>query len=192
MNLRSIFFAFTFLATPVAIAQTAAPKGQPAAAKTDVSDKTLNTLKELAWQSLPTKIVMSDQKTVLIDKADRSKVVIPDPDARDVIKLAYLSARAHRCNMQELVIANRDAILKREKSKNKWTESQLIYINRLHLYTVQLLVGNVELQDADKAKPQYETNPNVPIPDGAKFTACNDKEKQDIQAAVEANFFAKS
>lgn len=193
MSLRSICFAFTLLGVPAAVAQTSVPKGQVAAApKAEVSEKTLKTLKQLAWQSLPTKIVMSDQRTVVIDKADPSKIIIPDPEARDVIKLAHLTARAHKCNMQELVIANRDAILKREKAKNKWSESQLFYINALHLYTVQLLVGKVGELDADKPKPQYQTNPNVPIPEGEKFAACNQKEKDEIQKSVEANFFSKS
>ena len=169
MVLRSFCLALTLLCASAAVAQTPTPR-------TEVSEKTLKTLKALAWQSLPTRIVQSDNKVVEIDKSDPSKIVIPDFDAREIIREAHLTARAHKCELQDLVIANRDAILLRERQTGRWTESQLQYINTLHLFTVQLLLGKVEAIDADK--------PNAAIPSPV---ACNDKEKQEISSAVEAN-----
>ncbi len=169
MILRSFCFAVTLLSASISVAQTPRATG-------DVSEKTLRTLKALAWQSLPTKIIRSDTKVVEIDKSDPSKIIIPDADAREVIRAAHLTARAHRCDLQDLVIANRDALLLREKKTGRWTESQLQYINTLHLFTVQLLVGKVEAVDAKTA----------PAP-SANIAACNEKEKQEISGAVEAN-----
>jgi len=168
MILRSFCFAVSLLCASVAGAQTSG-------ATSEVSDKTLKTLKALAWQSLPIRITQSDKTVVEIDKSDPSKIVIPDADAREIIREAHLTARAHKCDLQDLVIANRDALLLREKKTGRWTESQLQYINTLHLFTVQLLLGKVEAVDA---------KPNAAMPSPV---ACNEKEKQEISSAVEAN-----
>lgn len=171
---RSICFVVTLLSGSIAVAQT------PPAAWAEVSDKTLKTLKVLAWQSLPSRIVQSDKNVVEIDKSDPSKIIIPDSDAREIVRTAYLTARAHKCDLQDLVIANRDALLQREKKRGRWSEGQLQYINTLHLFTVQLLLGKVEAVDAEKPRAEYETRSANPI-------VCNEKEKQDISTAVEAN-----
>jgi hypothetical protein len=168
MILRSFCLAVSILCASIATAQTSE-------ATSEVSDKTLKTLKALAWQSLPSKITQSDKTVVEIDKSDPSKIVIPDADAREIIREAHLTARAHKCELQDLVIANRDALLLREKKTGRWTESQLQYINTLHLFTVQLLLGKVVALDA-------KSNAAVPSP-----VACNEKEKQEILSAVEAN-----
>ncbi len=149
---------------------------QTSASRTEVSEKTLRTLKALAWQSLPARIIQGENKVIEIDKSDPSKIIIPDADAREIVREASLTARAHKCELQDLVIANRDAILARERQTGRWTESQLQYINTLHLFTVQLLLGKVEVIDAEK--------PSAALPPPV---ACNDKEKQEISSAVEAN-----
>jgi hypothetical protein len=178
MMVRSFCFAVTLFAASMASAQTAA-------VKTDISDKTLRTLKTLAWQSLPTKIIQSDNKVVEIDKSNPSKIIIPDADAREVVRVAHLTARAHRCDLQDLVLANRNALLLRAQKTGRWSESQLQYINTLHLFTVQLLVGKVELVEPEKAKTDFDPK-NAPMPqDNTKV--CNEQEKQDILSAVEAN-----
>jgi hypothetical protein len=168
MILRSFCLAVSLLYASVAVAQTSE-------ATAEVSDKTLKTLKALAWQSLPSRIVLSDRTIIEIDKSDPSKIIIPDADAREIIREARLTARAHRCDLQDLVIANRDALLLRERKTGHWTESQLQYINTLHLFTVQLLLGKVEAVDARPAAA-------MPSP-----VTCNEKEKQEISSAVEAN-----
>jgi hypothetical protein len=178
MLVRSLVLALALLSAPIAVAQTPTPRG-------DLSDKALATLKALAWQSLPSKIVQSDNRVIEIDKSDPSKIIIPDADAREVIRAANLTARAHKCELQELVIANRDILLLREKKTGKWTESQLQYINTLHLFTVQLMVGKVELVDEERVKQDFDPK-TAPMPP-ANTKTCNDKEKQDILSAVEAN-----
>ncbi len=169
MVLRSFYLVLSLLCASAAVAQTPMTR-------TEVSEKTLKTLKALAWQSLPTRIVQSDSKVVEIDKSDPTRIVIPDADAREIIREAHLTARAHKCELQDLVIANRDALLLRERNTGRWTESQLQYINTLHLFTVQLLLGKVEAIDAERSSAA------MPSP-----VTCNEKEKQEISAAVEAN-----
>lgn len=167
MILRLFCLTFFLLCAHAAGAQTLDATGE-------VSDKTVKTLKALAWRFLPSRVVQAGRGVIEIDKSDPSKIVIPDVDAREIIREAGLTARAHKCELQDLVIANRDAILEREKKTGRWTEGQLQYINVLHLSTVQLLLGRVDVVDA---KP------------GAVSSAvtCNEKEKQDISSAVEAN-----
>ena len=53
----------------------------------------------------------------------------------------------------------------RERKTGRWTESQLQYINTLHLFTVQLLLGKVEDVDA-------KSNAAVPSP-----VVCNEEGK---------------
>jgi hypothetical protein len=171
MFVRLVCFAVCLLSTPVALAET--PPGE-------VSDKTLGSLKALAWQSLPTKIVQSDQKVVVIDKSDPSKIIIPDADAREIVRAASLTARARRCDLTDLVIANRDALLLREKKTGRWTESQLQYINTLHLFTVQLLAGKVNAAETETLQPGSGAQADMPAAAG-----CNEQEKQDISSAVE-------
>jgi hypothetical protein len=173
MILRSLCFAlFLFPAmAPAALGQSTASA---------VSDSALSTLKALAWQSLPTKILQRNRTVLEIDKSDPSKVVISDEDAREVIHAAELTARAQECHLQELVIANRDALLLRMKKSGKWTEIQLQYVNALHLFTVQLLVR----RRIAGQMPAFEERA---LPGFQASAGCSDEEKQKILNAVEAN-----
>ena len=168
MILRSFCLAVSLLCASVAAAQTLEASG-------DVSDKTLKTLKALAWQSLPSRITQSDKIVVEIDKSDPLKIVIPDADAREIIREAHLTARARKCELQDLVIANRDALLLREKKTGRWTEKPASVHQHPAPFTVQLLLGKVEDVDA-------KSNAAVPSP-----VVCNEKEKREISSAVEAN-----
>jgi hypothetical protein len=181
MILRSFFFAFAFAAVCI-------PLVHAQSAQTEISDKTLKTLKALAWQSLPSKIVISEKSVVEIDKSDPAKIIIPDEDAREIVRVAHLSARARRCDLNELVLANRDALLRREKAKKKWTDAQLQYINSLHLYTVQLLIGKIDSDEADRQRMQHDANAAAAPALTGNASTCNEKEKQEISAAVEANW----
>ena len=178
MILRSLCLGVLLISGQVAVAQTPP-------VTFDVSDKTLRTLKVLAWQSLPRRILQSDKRVLEIDKSDPSKIIIPDEDAREVVRAASLTARARKCALQDLVIANRDALMLREKKSGRWTESQLQYINILHLFTVQLLAGKMEAMDADKLQPEGGSAPPPVSPVSA--ANCDEKEKQEISNAVEAS-----
>jgi hypothetical protein len=175
MTFRAFWFAFALLPALIAAAQDSGPD-------TGVSETTLKTLKALAWQSLPTKIVQGGAKVLEIDKSDPSKIIVPDADAREVVEAAHLTARAQRCDLQELVIASRDALLSRMKKTGRWSESQLQYINTLHLFTVQLLAGKTGAGEAEKPRAADSAGSAPLVID----TPCSDAEKQDITSAVEA------
>lgn len=174
---RSFFFLITLLASTFAAAQQQA-------VETEISDKALKTLKALVWRSLPDKI-QSENKLVEIDKSDPSKIVVPDTVAREVVRAANLTARAHKCDLHNLALANRNALLLRERNTGRWTESQLQYIDTLHLFSVQLLVGKVEAIDASHWRPAYDSKA-LPTP-SANASICNEQEKLDILTAIEAN-----
>ncbi|MGA7327253.1 MAG: hypothetical protein WBX25_22890 [Rhodomicrobium sp.] len=178
MKLRSFCLALALLTAPLAAAQEAADN--------NISDETLKALETLAWQSLPTKIIIGGKKILEIDKSDPAKIIIPDADAWDVVSSAQLTARAQRCDLKDLVIANRDAFLLRMKRTGKWSDSQLQFINALHLFTVQLLVGRTSPAVADKQLGQPDSDAeDAPGTENGK--GCSEKEKQDITSAVEAN-----
>ncbi|MGO9547769.1 MAG: hypothetical protein ACLPPF_23665 [Rhodomicrobium sp.] len=179
-----------FRASLIALASLVAsiPAAESQTVPAEIGEKTLQTLKALAWQSLPTKIVQSDRKILEIDKSDPSKIVVPDDEARAVIEAARLTARAQKCGLQDLVIANRDALLLRMRRTGKWNESQLLYVNALHLFTVQLLAGKIEpeMEKPETEKPVTAAGETAPAP-RAENMGCSEEEKQDISAAVEAN-----
>ena len=175
MIFRAFCFAFALLPASIAAAQDPAPDA-------GVSETTLKTLKALAWQSLPTKIVQGGTKVLEIDKSDPSKIIVPDADAREVVEAAHLTARAQKCDLQELVIASRDALLLRMRKTGRWSESQLQYINTLHLFTVQLLAGKNGAGEAEKPRAADGAGSEPPASDAA----CSDAEKQNILSAVEA------
>jgi hypothetical protein len=175
---RVLFFVITLFSTSLAAAQTPAVEA-------DISDKALRTLKSLVWRSLPAKISLSENRFLEIDKSDPSKIVIPDAVAREVVRVASLTARAHKCDLQGLAISNRDALLSRERSTGRWTESQLQYIDTLHLFSLRLLVGKVEAANADRWPPVYDSK-SLQMP-SANTSICDEQEKRDILTAIQAS-----
>ncbi len=175
-----MIFRASFIALALLAASSAA---QAQTVQTTIGEKMLRTLKALAWQSLPTKIVQSDGRILEIDKSNPSKIIVPDDEAAEVVEAARLTARAQKCGLQDLVIANRDALLLRMRRTGKWNEGQLQFVNALHLFTVQLLAGKI---GDEREKPVTAAGETMPAPP-AEVSACSEEEKQGISAAVEAN-----
>jgi hypothetical protein len=90
--------------------------------------------------------------------------IVPLDVAREVIRVARLSAYAQLCELPEEQRANFQTFMRREEAKSKWTDQQMLFINQLHLFTVMTLTGKVALveKDGDKQVVVQESRPLNP------------------------------
>jgi hypothetical protein len=147
----------------------------------ELSDKSVLTLMKYAWSMVPDKFTTPLGKTILVDRSKPSESIVPMETAREIIHVARLSAYAQLCELAEEQRANYQTYMRREESKGKWTDQQMLFINQLHLFTVMTLTGKVQLveKDGDKQVVVQEGKP-------AKTESCSDTEKQKIQAQIMA------
>lgn len=118
----------------------------------ELSDKSVKTFMEYAWQMVPAQFTKPDGKTVQIDKKKKDEIVVPMDLGREIIRVGRVSAHAQICDLKEDQFLNYNSLMKREIDKKKWTDQQLIYVNMLHLTTVMLLTGNIKLVEKDGDK----------------------------------------
>ena len=146
----------------------------------ELSDKSVLTLMRYAWGMVPEKFTTPLGKTIIVDKTHASESIVPLDVAREVIRVARLSAYAQLCELPEEQRANYQTLMRREESK-KWTDQQMLFINQLHLFTVMTLTGKVQLVEKDGDK-------QVVVQDGkpVKTESCSDTEKKKIQAQIMA------
>jgi hypothetical protein len=113
-----------------------------------LSDKSVVTVMEYAWQILPHKFTSPTGKVIEVDKKNkRDQAMVPIETAREVIRVAYNSAQAQVCEMWEEQAANFDALMRREAAKKKWTDQQMLYITTLHRMTIHTVAGKVRVVD---------------------------------------------
>ncbi len=127
--------------------------------KKSPSDRAVRVIVGFAWTLVPEEYEGSDGKQVKVDKSDPAKFMIPMEDARRVIRAAHRSANAQICDLPEHQTANYVKLMKREKTSEKWSSEQLLFINRLHLFTVQWLTGNVEFAETKAKKDKTSHKP---------------------------------
>ena len=101
---------------------------------------------------------------IVVDKTKPSDDIVPLETAREVIRVARLSAYAQLCELAEEQRANYQTLMRREEAKSKWTDQQMLFINQLHLFTVMTLTGKVQLveKDGDKQVIVQEGKPPKP------------------------------
>ncbi|MEM7778247.1 MAG: hypothetical protein AAF732_21910 [Pseudomonadota bacterium] len=116
----------------------------PASAQ-GLSEKAVKTFMNYAWSLTPQKFTKPDGTSVLIDKTKKDEVVVPVQKAREVIMAGRLTAHAQICDLPEAQVANYQSLMRRTQQVEKWTPQQIIYINQLHLTTVMLLTGKIQL-----------------------------------------------
>lgn len=135
------------LAGGVALALTAT-----VATAQELSDRSVKTIMNYAWSYTPAKFTPPSGQTVFIDKQNREKMTIPVAKGREIIKVARLTAHAQICDLAEDQVKNYKSLMLRETNAKKWTAQQLVYINQLHLTTVMMLVGKLQIveQKGDK------------------------------------------
>ena len=147
----------------------------------ELSDKSVQTLMQYAWGMVPEKFTTPLGKTINVDKTKSSSSIVPIEIARDVIRVARLTAYAQLCELPEEQRANYQTLMRREEAKASWSDQQMLFINQLHLFTVMTLTGKVQLveKDGDKQVIVQEGKP-------AKTGTCSDTERKKVQEQIMA------
>src|SRR6516162_2303261 len=177
LSLSSLFWANAGAASAV-VAALAAPAF---AQNKELSDKSVLTLMRYAWGMVPEKFTTPLGKTIIVDKAHASESIVPLDVAREVIRVARLTAYAQLCELAEEQRANYQTLMRREEAKSRWSDQQMLFINQLHLFTVMTLTGKVQLVEKDGDK-QVVVQEGKPV----KTESCSDTEKKKIQAQIMA------
>jgi hypothetical protein len=146
----------------------------------ELSEKSVLALMRYAWSLVPQKFTTPQGKVIEVDKSKPSDSVVPMETAREVIRVARMSAYAQLCELPEEQRANYQTLMKREEGK-KWTDQQMLYINQLHLFTVMTLTGKVQLVEKDGDK-QVVVQEGKPV----KTESCTDTERKKVQAQIMA------
>ncbi len=147
----------------------------------ELSDKTVNWLMKAAFGMLPDKFTTAEQKVIIIDHTKPDDYLIPIEDAREVVKIAYNSARAQTCHLMDRQSANYQALVKHQVDANKWNDKQLLYIKQLHLFVVQFGTGSIKItQQGDDQK--VETIPNEKL---STVKPCSDDEKKALTDKID-------
>ena len=181
-----LFTGLAFAAAATA-QTTAAPKGdKEPAEKTELSQKSVKLITGFALTTIPSEIKQPDGKVLKIDRQNLERILVPLEDARRIILTARNSAHAQMCDLPELQAENYLALMRSEQAKKKWSQEQMLFINRLHLFTVMWLTGNVKFLEKDGQKePQV-----ISEPDKGEKKPCTPEEKESVKANIEA--FLKS
>lgn len=154
--------------------------GGPGSAQTkELSEKSVQLLMQYAWALTPPKFTAPDGKTIEVDKSKPKAVIVAVDVAREVIKVARLSAYAQLCELAEEQRANYQTLMRREVAKSKWTDQQLLYISQLHLFTVMTLTGKVQIVQKEGDKQVVVQENKTP-----KTESCNDAERNRVKAQI--------
>jgi hypothetical protein len=147
----------------------------------ELNDKTVNWLMKAAFGMLPDKFTTAEQKVINIDHSKPDDYLIPIEDAREVVKIAYNSARAQTCHLMDKQRDNYQALVKHQTDANKWNDKQLLYIKQLHLFVVQFGTGSIKItQQGDDQK--VETIPNEKL---STVKPCSDDEKKALLEKID-------
>lgn len=145
-----------------------------------ISDRSVKTIMDYAWNYTPAKFTPPNGKTVFIDKKNKEKMIVPVAKGREVIMAARLTAHAQICDLPEDQVRNYHSLMLRERESKKWTPQQLIYINQLHLTTVMMLVGKLQIVEKEGQK-------TVSVKEGAsKPKSCTAEQKAKVKELITA------
>ena len=161
-------------------AGAAAPETQP---KGGLSDNAVRVLMTYAFSIIPETQTGADGKTIKVDKSDPKVFIIPDEDARRVIRAATRSAYAEACQLDDLARANYNALMRNEIAKKQWSEQQLLMINALHMFSTSYFSGNAKIAEVPEDGAQGEASADLVTP---KRPACPPEQKQKVENAINA------
>lgn len=162
----------------VACSLAATAKGQTQSTG-GLSDKSVHTIMNYAWQILPAKFTAPDGKVIEVDKKKNEAAFVPIETAREVIRVAYNSAQAQICEMWEAQAANFDTLMRTENAKKKWTDQQMLYITTLHRMTIHAVAGKIRVVE-EKGELKVFLEPVEP-----SKAACPDEKRKKVAEAIE-------
>ncbi len=163
-----------------------APAATPAAAQgKDLSENSIKTLMDYAWAITPAKFTLPSGKEIVVDLNNRAAAMVPIDVAREIIKVGRLSANAQICDLREEQGANYQTMMAREQAKGTWSDQQLLFMSQLHLLTVMMLTGkvNVVAKDGeDKAVIVDDKKADAPRPP----PTCSETERKKVAEQIKA------
>ena len=128
-----------------AAAATVTPEAQQ---KSGLSDSAVRVLLTYAFSLIPETTTGPDGKPAKVDKSDPNVFLIPDGDARRIIRAATRSAYAEACELGDLARANYNTLMQTEVAKKIWSDRQLLMINALHMFSASYFAGGVKISGA--------------------------------------------
>ena len=146
----------------------------------ELSERSVKTIMNYAWSYTPDKFTPPNGKTIFIDKKNREKMTVPVAKGREVIRVARLTAHAQICDLREDQVKNYRSLMLRETKSKQWTEQQIVYINQLHLTTVMMLVGKLQI-----VKKDGDTDKKVVVKEGkAAAKTCTAEQKSKVKELI--------
>ncbi len=177
-----LFAGLAFAAGATAQTSAAAKGDKEEEANGQLSVKSVKLITGFALSTIPSEIKQPDGTVLKIDTKNLEKILVPLDDARRIIMVARNSAHAQMCEMPELQAENYLALMRSEQAKKKWSQEQMLFINRLHLFTVMWLTGNVRFMEKDgKKEPQV-----ISEPDKNAKKECSAEEKEKVKTNIES------
>jgi hypothetical protein len=145
------------------------------------SDKSVRTFMRYAWAMLPEKFTPPNGKTIVVNKKKPKEVEVPLEVAREAVQVGYYSAHAQLCNLMEEQQANYETLMLRQKTTGKWSDQQMLYIQKLHQVTVMIMTGKITIveKEGDVTVSQREAKTNVTKP-------CTDDNRQKVKTHITA------
>lgn len=145
----------------------------------ELSEKSVRTFMNYAWQLVPSQFTPPNGETIVIDKSKKDEVMVSVDIAREVIRVGRLTAHAQICDLKAEQICNYQSMMRRETNKKSWTEQQLVYISQLHLTTVMLLTGKIRLVEKQGDKEVVIEEDKAPT-----AATCTDEQKAKVTEVI--------
>jgi len=142
------------------------------------SDELVNAVINYAWAMLPAQFSNKDGNVIVVDKNKRDDVMVPMDVAREVVRVARISAHAQVCNLAEDQSLNHRSMMKREIDKKTWTDQQKLWINQLHLTTVMVLTGKIKAVETEGGKEVAVVETKEPT------NTCTAEQKQAVKDRI--------
>lgn len=171
------------IALGAALLAGAASISSGAAAQNQLSEETVKRLMDYAWLQTPSVYTERDGRKIQIDKKNRPAVMVPIDNARDVIVVGRRSALAQICKLNESMLRNHRSLMRRELARTtpKWTDQQLVFLNMLHLTTVQIFTGDITITvEEDGKRKIIDTDPEK-----KRKPTCTEDEAKKLQEQIE-------
>ncbi len=145
----------------------------------ELSDRRLKIVMNFAWELVPEKYTPRSGKTIVVDKKKPATAMVPPDVAREVIKVGYRSGHAQRCDLLEEQKANFETMMRREQAAKKWSDQQLLYIQKLHQVTIMLIAGSAVIveKEGEQIIAQKEAKTNIKGP-------CTEEQRKSVREAI--------
>ena len=176
-----------------AAAATTTPETQQ---KSGLSDSAVRVLLTYAFSLIPETTTGPDGKPAKVDKSDPNVFLIPDGDARRIIRAATRSAYAEACELGDLARANYNTLMQTEAAKKIWSDRQLLMINALHMFSASYFAGGVKISEASPGAATGSAAPKGDAPDAGagqgtaliapKRPDCPPEQKQKVINSINA------